>query len=152
MKLDFSAVEEFVPVAVGRYLAEIEKSSEGVSERAGQRKWSLAFTVLEQPEGMKDKDGEDIVYVGKKIKWDISLQSQALWKVMQTVQALGDDVTQEDTDFDFDATGYVGRKRRHYGEEALVELAMTMAVCRVFPITKRALGYAQSCSKMTVQV
>lgn len=44
------------------------------------------------------------------------------------------------------------RIRRRYGEEALVELAMAMAVCRVFPITKRALGYAKSCSKVTVQV
>ncbi|MEX0676825.1 MAG: hypothetical protein WD063_07090 [Pirellulales bacterium] len=47
---------------------------------------------------------------------------------------------------------YRERIRRHYGEEALVELAMTMAACRVFPITKRALGYSQSCSKVTVQV
>jgi alkylhydroperoxidase family enzyme len=47
---------------------------------------------------------------------------------------------------------YRERIRQHYGEEALVELAMTMAACRVFPITKRALGYAQSCSKVTLQV
>ena len=44
------------------------------------------------------------------------------------------------------------RIRQLYGEEALVELAMTLAACRVFPITKRALGYAQSCSKVTVRV
>lgn len=42
--------------------------------------------------------------------------------------------------------------RRHYGEEALVELAMTMAACRVFPIAKRALGYAKSCSQVEVHV
>jgi alkylhydroperoxidase family enzyme len=47
---------------------------------------------------------------------------------------------------------YRERIRRRYGEEALVELAMTMAACRVFPITKRALGYAQSCSAVSVQV
>lgn len=54
------------------------------------------------------------------------------------------------------ASGEEGEYREHirrlYGEEALVELAMTMAACRVFPITKRALGYAQSCSKVTVRV
>jgi len=44
------------------------------------------------------------------------------------------------------------RIRSRYGEEALVELAMTMAACRVFPITKRALGYAKSCSAVAVQV
>jgi alkylhydroperoxidase family enzyme len=47
---------------------------------------------------------------------------------------------------------YRERIRRHYGEAALVELAMTMAACRVFPITKRALGYAKSCSQVHVQV
>jgi alkylhydroperoxidase family enzyme len=47
---------------------------------------------------------------------------------------------------------YRERIRRYYGEEALVELAITMAACRVFPITKRALGYGQSCAKVTVHV
>jgi alkylhydroperoxidase family enzyme len=47
---------------------------------------------------------------------------------------------------------YRERIRECYGEEALVELAMTMAACRVFPITKRALGYAKSCSQVHVRV
>ncbi len=54
------------------------------------------------------------------------------------------------------ATGEEGacrdRIRQHYGEEALVELAMAIAVCRIFPTTKRALGYAKSCSVISVQV
>ena len=110
MRSSSSVPEEFVPVGVGRYLAEIKQSSEGVSDRAGKRKWSLVLEVTEQPDGMVDKDGEDVDYVGKTIKWDISLQKQALWKVMQTCQALGEDITNEDTEFDFDATDYVGRK------------------------------------------
>ena len=44
------------------------------------------------------------------------------------------------------------RVRDHYGDEALVELAMAIAVCRVFPVTKRALGYAKSCAAVPVQV
>lgn len=32
-----------------------------------------------------------------------------------------------------------------YGNEGLVELAMAIASCRVFPTTKRALGYAEGC-------
>lgn len=36
--------------------------------------------------------------------------------------------------------------RARYGEEGLVELALGIASARVFPTTKRALGYAQSCS------
>jgi alkylhydroperoxidase family enzyme len=35
--------------------------------------------------------------------------------------------------------------RTRYGDEGLIELAFAMAACRVFPVTKRALGYATSC-------
>jgi alkylhydroperoxidase family enzyme len=38
------------------------------------------------------------------------------------------------------------RLRARYGDEGLIELAFGMATVRVFPITKRALGYAVSCS------
>ncbi len=40
--------------------------------------------------------------------------------------------------------------QRLYGDEALVELALAIASSRVFPITKRALGYATSCERMTL--
>ena len=39
-----------------------------------------------------------------------------------------------------------------YGEEGLVELALGMAAARVFPVTKRALGYATSCAQVQVKV
>ena len=42
--------------------------------------------------------------------------------------------------------------RERYGEAGLVELALAIASCRVFPTTKRAMGYAQSCSLVTVDV
>ena len=44
------------------------------------------------------------------------------------------------------------RIRLRYGDEALIELALAIASCRTFPITKRVLGYAVSCSAMPVQV
>jgi alkylhydroperoxidase family enzyme len=47
---------------------------------------------------------------------------------------------------------YRERIRELYGEEGLVELAMAIAICRVFPTTKRALGYAQSCSVVPVRM
>jgi alkylhydroperoxidase family enzyme len=47
---------------------------------------------------------------------------------------------------------YRERIRRHYGEEALIELAMAIASTRVFPTTKRALGYAKSCALVRVSV
>ena len=44
------------------------------------------------------------------------------------------------------------RIRELYGEEGLVEMALGIASARVFPVTKRALGYAKSCALVEVQV
>jgi alkylhydroperoxidase family enzyme len=44
------------------------------------------------------------------------------------------------------------RIRRKYGDEGLIEIALAIASSRTFPITKRALGYAVSCSAVTVHV
>ena len=44
------------------------------------------------------------------------------------------------------------RVRERYGEEALVEMALAIAAARVFPTTKRALGYATSCALVRVEV
>ncbi|HEV3121276.1 MAG TPA: hypothetical protein VGY53_05215, partial [Isosphaeraceae bacterium] len=44
------------------------------------------------------------------------------------------------------------RMREHYGEEGLVELALAIASCRVFPATKWAMGYAVSCERVEVHV
>ena len=38
------------------------------------------------------------------------------------------------------------------GRAALVDLALAIASVRVFPTLKRGLGYAQSCSQVTVEV
>jgi alkylhydroperoxidase family enzyme len=38
--------------------------------------------------------------------------------------------------------------RKLYGEEALVELALAIASSHIFPITKRALGFATSCDRI----
>jgi alkylhydroperoxidase family enzyme len=44
------------------------------------------------------------------------------------------------------------RIRLRYGDEGLIEMALAIASCRTFPITKRALGYAVSCSDVAVRV
>jgi alkylhydroperoxidase family enzyme len=44
------------------------------------------------------------------------------------------------------------RIRQRYGEEGLVELALGIAAARVFPVTKRALGFATSCALIEVKV
>jgi alkylhydroperoxidase family enzyme len=44
------------------------------------------------------------------------------------------------------------RIRLRYGDEGLIEMALAIASCRVFPMIKRALGYAVSCSAVPVRV
>ena len=44
------------------------------------------------------------------------------------------------------------RIRDHYGERGLIELAYAIASSRIPPTVKRALGYAESCSTMTMEV
>jgi alkylhydroperoxidase family enzyme len=44
------------------------------------------------------------------------------------------------------------RIRLRYGDEGLIEMALAIATCRVFPTIKRALGYAVSCSAVAVRV
>lgn len=44
------------------------------------------------------------------------------------------------------------RLRARYGDEGLIELALGIAAARVFPTTKRALGYATSCSLVEVEI
>jgi alkylhydroperoxidase family enzyme len=51
---------------------------------------------------------------------------------------------------DGDEEPYRERIRNVFGEEGLVELAMTIASAKVFPITKRALGYATNCSRVAL--
>ena len=43
------------------------------------------------------------------------------------------------------------KMRQRFGQEGLNELALGMASARVFPMTKRATGYAKSCSKVTLR-
>lgn len=42
------------------------------------------------------------------------------------------------------------RIRARYGDEALIELALAVASARMFPSFKRTLGYAKSCSQVTI--
>jgi len=44
------------------------------------------------------------------------------------------------------------RLQARYGDAGLVELALGIAAARVYPTTKRALGYATSCARVEVEV
>ncbi len=47
---------------------------------------------------------------------------------------------------------YRDRLRAVFGEEAMVELALAIALCQTFPVLKRGLGHAKSCSLVKVDV
>lgn len=51
-----------------------------------------------------------------------------------------------------DEDQYRDRLKQVFGDDGLAELAMAIAVCRVYPAMKRALGFATSCSRVTVDV
>ena len=42
--------------------------------------------------------------------------------------------------------------RQRYGDQGLIELALAIASSRTFPVTKRVLGFAVSCSQVEVSV
>jgi alkylhydroperoxidase family enzyme len=44
------------------------------------------------------------------------------------------------------------RLRARYGDAGMVELALGIATARVYPTTKRALGYATSCARVEIQL
>jgi alkylhydroperoxidase family enzyme len=44
------------------------------------------------------------------------------------------------------------RVRGRYGDEALIEMGLAMAVGRTFPVVKRAIGYAKSCSLVKIEI
>jgi hypothetical protein len=44
------------------------------------------------------------------------------------------------------------RLTKELGEEAFIELGLAIASSRIFPALKRALGYAVTCSRVTVTV
>jgi len=47
---------------------------------------------------------------------------------------------------------YRERLRHVFGDEAMIELALAIAACQVFPILKRGMGHAKSCSLVKVKV
>lgn len=89
------------------------------------------------------QDGVDAGLLQKVLDGKVEALSPELANVYRFAQAV---VTQQDD------VELRERVKQQYGEEGLVELALTIAACRVFPTTKRALGYATSCSRVEVKL
>lgn len=51
-----------------------------------------------------------------------------------------------------EAENYRDRLRSVFGDEAMVELALAITLCQTFPILKRGLGHAKSCSLVKVEI
>ncbi|CAN5582304.1 hypothetical protein BH23BAC4_BH23BAC4_10780 [soil metagenome] len=67
---------------------------------------------------------------------------------LQDVAAFASSVAQADGEEDEWRPALLER----YGEEGVAELALAIAMARVFPTLKRGLGYAKSCSLVQVEV
>jgi alkylhydroperoxidase family enzyme len=72
----------------------------------------------------------------------------ALPRPLQDVHRLAEAVVRAT----YDEDGLREELRARFGERGLVELALAIASCRVFPVVKRTLGYAKSCAHVTVAV
>lgn len=124
MNLNFSKVDTFGPLPDDIvYGAEVILSTLGTSSTNNQ-KWQLRLRITEAadgsgpvmqtlPNGEKKSLGEDVDYsraMKRQLFDDISLQEQAGFKVVEALQALGEDVKAgEDKDFEFDPPSYIGR-------------------------------------------
>ena len=60
--------------------------------------------------------------------------------------------TKEVIEASYDEDDLRDAMRKRYGERGLIELAYAIASSRIPPTVKRALGYAKSCSVVTVRV
>ncbi len=97
-KLDFTGVKEFgaLPEDIV-YGAEVIESVHGAS-KSGQPKWRMVLKITSPEE-----------HVGQNLWHEPSLQPQAMWKVMESLKAFGEDVSTETKDFNLEPENYHGR-------------------------------------------
>ena len=125
MLLNFANVDTFAPLPDDIvYGAEVILSQPAASKK-GNPTWKTRVKITEAADGgavvlKTNPDGttspvgdEEVQYstaVSRILFDDISLLPQAQFKVVEALQALGEDVKAgEDSDFDFDPSRYMGR-------------------------------------------
>ena len=81
--IDFSGVDELVALPDGRYSVIVEQVEEKISENSGKPYFAWTFEVT---------TGE---FKGRKLWNNTSLQPHALWKLKETLDALGVDTTKK---------------------------------------------------------
>ncbi len=105
MKLNFSDVATFGPLPDNRvYLAEVIKSTWTTvksGKNAGSAAWQFDCKIINETEVEAAQ--------GRQMFNTQSLDPNSLWKVMEIVNALGAEVSPEDTDFDLEPDQYLGQ-------------------------------------------
>jgi alkylhydroperoxidase family enzyme len=89
-------------------------------------------------------DGVDPAVLRSALAGDFDALPEALADVARFAQAVTSGTGDEDT--------YRERLRAVFGDEAMIELALAITLCQTFPILKRGLGHAKSCSLVKVDV
>jgi alkylhydroperoxidase family enzyme len=90
------------------------------------------------------EDGVDPAILKAALAGDFDALPESLRDVARFAEAVTGATGEENT--------YRDRLRAVFGEEAMVELALAIALCQTFPILKRGLGHARSCSLVKVEV
>lgn len=89
-------------------------------------------------------DGVDPGILSATLAGDLGALPEPLGDVARFAQAVANGSGDEGA--------YRDRLRAVFGDEAMVELALALALCQTFPILKRAMGHAKSCSLVKVSV
>lgn len=93
---------------------------------------------------MAKKDGVEVPVLTAVLAGRVEDLPESLRDVYRFAQAV---VTQNGEE-----GPYRERLRQVFGDEAVVELALAIATSQVFPVLKRGLGHAKSCSVVKVEV
>ena len=106
MKLNFSDVSTFGPLPDDRvYLAEIIKSTWTTVKSGpnqGKPAWQFDVKIINETD-VPEAEGRQLFNTQ-------SLDEKSLWKVMEVVNALGEEVTVESTDWDLEPDNYLGQQ------------------------------------------
>jgi alkylhydroperoxidase family enzyme len=89
-------------------------------------------------------DGVEPAVLRAALACDFDALPESLRDVARFAEAVTGGTGEEET--------YRERLRSVFGDEAMVELALAVTLCQMFPILKRGLGHAKSCSLVKVEV
>jgi alkylhydroperoxidase family enzyme len=90
------------------------------------------------------EDGVDPALLKTTLAGDFDALPESLRDVARFAEAVTSGSGEEET--------YRERLRAVFGDEAMIELAMAISLCQIYPILKRGLGHAKSCSLVPVEV